>query len=246
MNKGTRSYYKSLLRKDTRGNRLVDGKLANEDPKLILDTLDTLSSYDRYFRKIPMYDAVNILLGLDYYIQDKIHRSFGRYGNRDFSRDLGRIVTVEFYGHFGTELTYEHPAIILASSYQWVIIAPISSPCYNDGKDTHVSLTMPLMSNNCGIMLENIRCVSKRRISNVHGKLTDPVKLAEIDEKIAKMLIPIAHKRYEKIQEDLEQVTEQLKQTQEDLERACKDIEEKDEEIARLREELTTLQSMKV
>ncbi|PGQ98303.1 hypothetical protein COA25_31800, partial [Bacillus cereus] len=239
MNSAKRRTYKSMTRKGEDGTRPCDGKMANSEPGLLLDVIDLLKDYDGYMRDIKLYDAVNLLLGLDRYIEDK--KSYRARGNRparatkDFKREKGRIVTVELFGHFDKELTYEHPCIILAGGWGWAVVAPISSTKYGDTVNTHIDLEPPLMSNKCGIMLENLRYISEKRILASREKLTadttiatDPnygkKKLAEIDDQLAKLLLPYPYNGYKKKEED-------LIKTQKDLEDALKENDEKEKKL---------------
>ncbi|WP_088363709.1 type II toxin-antitoxin system PemK/MazF family toxin [Bacillus cereus] len=239
MNSTKRKAYKSMTRKGEGGTRPCDGKMATSEPGLLLDVIDLLKEYDGYMRDVKLYDAVNLLLGLDRYVEDK-KSNLARGGrpakaSQNFEREKGRIVTVELFGHFDKELTYEHPCIVLAGGWGWAVVAPISSTKYGDGEDTHIDLDPPLMSNKCGIMLENLRYVSEKRILDRRKRLTaatttatDPnygkKKLAEIDDKLAQLLLPYTYNGYKKNEED-------LIKTQKDLEDALNENDEKEKKL---------------
>ncbi|MDP7981405.1 type II toxin-antitoxin system PemK/MazF family toxin [Bacillus sp. WLY-B-L8] len=251
MNSVKRKEYKDMIKRRADRTRVCDGKMTLSEPKVVLDTLDILKDFDGYVRQVKLYDAINILLGLDLYVNDKI-ASLGRTkpgkAQNNFGREKGKIVTVELFGHFDTELTYEHPAIILAGGWGWAIVAPISSPRYGDSVDTHIDLEPPLMSNKCAIMLENLRFVSEKRIINKYKKLTkytqtsdDPdygkKKLAEIDEKLAQLLLPYTYKGYQKKEAD-------LIKTQQDLEESLKENDKKDQKIKEKEERIQELEDI--
>lgn len=207
-----RKYFKRLTKKKADGTRLCDGKMASEDPELVLALLDVSHDYASFLRGMKMHDAINILLGLDLYNKDKqkkMYQEFKSISQQNFNKEIGRIVTVDFFGHFGTELAYEHPAIVLGAEGSSVLVAPLSSPAYGRGRNTHVDLEKDsgIVSLNSAILLEKIKYISKNRILVKHGKLnrktvtaTNPnygiEKLQEIDRKLAALLVPHQYKRF--------------------------------------------------
>lgn len=270
MDMAKRNTYKALTRKTVSGTRNCDGKMANEDQVLVDDLLNTAIEYIDHLKELKMYDAINILLGLDLYNRDKQKTMYSEYHSiqrQNFRKEIGRIVTVDFFGHFGTELAYEHPAIILGTEGSSVLVAPISSPAHGDGRNTHVDLESPIVTLKSAILLEKIRYISKSRILKKHGKLSmftkvgsnpnyGKEKLEEIDDKLARLLIPHKFKRdelslktleadYKKADEDLKtertKVAHLLKSAQIKEQELQKLILDKDEEIARLREELQAI-----
>lgn len=52
------------------------------------------------------------------------------------------------------------------------------------------------MKNNCGIKLEQLRFISKKRIISKHGKISNTLKLDEIDEGIMKLLSKSSYNRF--------------------------------------------------
>lgn len=267
MDMSKRNTYKALTRKTASGTRNCDGKMACDDQGLVDDLLNVTVDYIDHLKKLKMYDAINILLGLDLYTRDKQKTMYSEYHSiqkQNFKKEIGRIVTVDFFGHFGTELAYEHPAIILGTEGSSILVAPISSPAYGDGRSTHVDLDPPIVTLKSAILLEKIRYISKTRILKKHGKLSmftrvginpnyGKEKLEEIDDKLANVLIPHKIKRdelsfknlnadYKKSQADLKaertKFTNLLKATQIKEQELQSIILGKDEEIARLKEEL--------
>ncbi|WP_310735664.1 type II toxin-antitoxin system PemK/MazF family toxin [Paenibacillus thiaminolyticus] len=87
--------------------------------------------------------------------------------------------------NFGYEASYEHPAIIIANSYNTVLLAPCSSKTYGRGRKDVIDLpksdTTGLTSDS-GIGVGGIRWISKNRILNRSGKVTNPIILEKVDE----------------------------------------------------------------
>ncbi|MEC3859461.1 type II toxin-antitoxin system PemK/MazF family toxin [Bacillus sp. WOD8 KX774193] len=243
-----RKEYKDMIKRAADYTRPCDGKKATSEPGLILDVIDILKEYDSYIREVDLYDAVNLLLGLDLYVKDKMSDKDHSVSTNNYKREKGRIVTVELFGHFDKELTYEHPCIVIAGGHGWAVVAPISSSRYGDRVHTHIDLDPPFMSNKCGIMLENLRYVSEKRIIRKFSRLTaytsiptDPhygkKKLTEIDEKLAEMLLPYTHKGYQKKGAD-------LIKTQKDLEESLKENDQKEQKIKEQEEQIKNLEDI--
>lgn len=194
----TRNFYK----KQTRFNRTTkskpsDGKTVKQDPQLIIDVLEKARQLDDKIRMWNLEDGINWILGFEAYVDDKRGKLSPKYQNSHIFK-RGDIVLVDFFGHYGTELTYEHPAIVLADTYDGVVIAPTSSKCYKDGISTHISLDRNVpdqgdLPANCGIKLEQVRFISKRRIIQQFKRVTNNEKLDKIDEVLMSILAPYTY-----------------------------------------------------
>ncbi|MEI2357434.1 type II toxin-antitoxin system PemK/MazF family toxin [Mesobacillus zeae] len=233
----SRGYYKNQTRFDRRlGTKPCDGRSVTDDPQLILDVFENKRKLDDSFRQWRLEDGVNWILGFQAYVDDKNGTLKPQFKD-SYIFKRGEIILVDFFGHFGAELTYEHPAIILADTYDGIIIAPISSSCYNDGVATHVSLRNNVqdlggMKNNCGIKLEQSRFISKRRVLMKFNRVTNTVKLNEIDEVLMQTLTPYSYKLMTTHQAQL-LTTITAKEVE---------LEAKDEEIAKLNRKIQLLE----
>lgn len=233
----SRNYYKTQTRfARLLGAKPCDGKMVHEDPQIIVDIFDNARLMDDKVRQWDLESGINWLLGLDAYVKDKNGTLSPRFAESHIFK-RGHIILAEFFGNFGTELTYEHPAIVLADTYDGVIIAPISSRCYNDGINTHVSLEKSVgdlgnVKNNCGIKLEQSRFISKRRILKEFGRVTNTIKLNEIDSVLMKMLTPISYNL----------ITAQQGKLLEELSNKNAKIEERENEIEALNRKIETLE----
>ncbi|OIB03449.1 hypothetical protein AK95_07535 [Paenibacillus sp. LC231] len=249
-----RKKFKSLTKKRPDGTRLCDGKMASDDPELILALLDVSQDYSGFVRDFNMHDAINIVLGLDLYNKDKqarMYPEFSAFTKLNFNKEIGRVVTVDFFGHFGTELAYEHPAIVVGSEGSSVLVAPLSTPAYGKARASHVDLDVAsgVVTLNCAILLEKVRSISKNRIIAKHRKLsghtntpTNPnygkEKLQEIDEKLARLLVPHHYTRYKEAKLELDNLQEQYNKDKEQLQSAIDKIKIQEEEILYLKQQL--------
>ncbi len=178
--------YLNKLSLQNRAN--MDGMKAHQDPQLLIDVENTLKSILPYISSLDMEDAVKWLIGCDRYVRDK-KGSKWKYLTFTFTR--GDIIYVELFGHLGHEFTYAHPAVVLGNGVGWVLIAPTSTKIYSDGNGYHVDLEQADgVAQNCGVMIENIRTVSKQRIIKKFTKMTNTKKLDMIDDKIIRFFTP--------------------------------------------------------
>jgi mRNA-degrading endonuclease toxin of MazEF toxin-antitoxin module len=239
-----RGYYKSQTKFD-RGLRAkpCDGKQVPQDPQLIIDVLDSTRLMDKRFREWALEDGIHWFLGFDSYVKDKNGTLSPKFRDTHSFR-RGEIVLVDFFGHYGTELTYEHPAIVLADTYDGVIVAPISSRCYNDGIDTHVSLERNVgdlgkVKNNCGIKLEQSRFISKRRILEKFKRVTNTDKLNEIDNVLMQILTPVS---YAALTQESQELSEELKTKELIMQEQEKEIDTLNRKIQLLEQQLLEMQ----
>lgn len=161
----------------------------------------------------------------------------------------GSIIYVDFFGHFGNELTYDHPAIVLAESGKDLIVAPItSSPSvYEDGLFYHISLpanvdTLGKRPNNCTIKLEQMRFISKRRILvNFQSRVSDNEKLKEIDIAMMKLLAEFTFNTYEQksiAYDELKVLSEDLKNTLTEVLQIAEELEKENTDLTKENENL--------
>lgn len=185
-----------------------------EDPQSLIDTKDLL---DELFATIITYKqdyGLKWIKGLERYLADKKH--LAPYAN--YNR--GNIVLVELFGHFNSELTFEHPAVVLYDNKNSMLIAPVSTPKYNDNDDLHIDVDESNGFNHpCAILLDSIRVIDKRRIIKVYTKDNSnsnigSSKLDEIDEILMQNFTPKYYKAYVDLQETFMQ-EQQSKEEQE-------------------------------
>ncbi|WP_371019038.1 type II toxin-antitoxin system PemK/MazF family toxin [Pseudalkalibacillus sp. JSM 102089] len=232
----SRSYYLGKTKRNIRtGTKPCDGKRVSQEPQLISDILERAQDLDVNLKTWDLEDGIRWFLGFNNYVSDKTKGFSGGYDSYTFYR--GQIVYVDFFGHFGTELTYDHPAIVLADKGEGIVIAPLSSACFMDEEETHVDLPkkrknlgdLPYSS---GIKLEQIRYISKTRVMQKFGRVSNTPKLNEIDHVLMEYISP---KSYDFLVKNQDYLTEEVKKRD-------KEIEEKENEVNRLKRHITLIE----
>lgn len=240
-------YYKNLKKKNiTTGSKVCDNKNVTDEPILLIDMMNQLLELEQEIMKYNLEEGINWYIGFYSYIRDKKSKIISQYQTDRYA--VGEIIWIEFFGHFGNEMTYIHPAYVIKNFKDDLIIAPISSSCYEDDIDTHVSIekgikTLGNMSNNCGIKTEQIRYISKKRIISKIGKITDANKLYEIGEKLMKCITPfnssLLKKEIESLNNDLLTKSSELEEVLNEIVTYQERNNELEEELQKLKEILS-------
>jgi mRNA-degrading endonuclease toxin of MazEF toxin-antitoxin module len=153
--------------------------------------------------------------------------------------ERGEIVFIELGAmNFGYEASYEHPAIIIANSYNTVLIAPCGSKTYGKGRKDVIDIpkrdTTGMVAHSTGLTSDSgigvggIRWISKNRILNRSGKVTNPLILDQIDEYLLSQLffhnVLSAHhdnkifeleRKQHKLEDEMKEMKSILKQVEE-------------------------------
>ncbi|MGR5999176.1 type II toxin-antitoxin system PemK/MazF family toxin [Bacillus cereus] len=163
---------------------------------------------DELFCSIITYDqeyGLKWMKGLEGYIQDKKRsKSYANY-------ERGNIVSVELFGHYGSELTFEHPAVILYDNKNLALIAPVSTPKYGDDEELHIDVDESHgFRHECAILVDSIRVIDKRRILDTFTKDNSKSnvgkdKLDEIDNVLLKTYLPKLDKEHSELKNKIEQ-----------------------------------------
>ncbi len=152
--------------------------VAESYKKTVWNLMDTLQDIDAY----TMY---HWLLHMERWIKDS---------RRDLKTPYqrGEIVYVELGAmNFGYEASYEHPAIVMANSHNMVLVAPCSSQKFGKGHKDGIDIPVTEatgLTRNTGVSLSNIKWISKNRIVDRAGVVTNIVKLDQIDDYLMKQL----------------------------------------------------------
>lgn len=207
----------------------LSGKKAIDDPQLIMDLQQALGYIFPHLVISDMEYSIEWLVGWITYVNDKNGRQ-GKYLSYDFKDDRGRIVIVNLFGHMGNELTWTHPAIILANGFNWVLVAPISSTIYGDEEPLHVDLdpTPGGVDEKCGAKLEDMRVISKNQIISKKGKVISG-QLDSIDLKIVEYFIPKTHSKINENLSKLRELEDEIMKRDEkirDLEKKLRSLKE--------------------
>ena len=108
--------------------------------------------------------------------------------------DRRKLVTVNLGTcNIDSEASYEHPAIILYNDFKSVLIAPMTSKKYGKGLSCLIDVPKedcPGLTENSTIQLDNIRCISKKRITGTLRGLLPVEYMDKVDDALLKLYIP--------------------------------------------------------
>lgn len=150
----------------------------------------------------------------------------------------GAIINVELFGHFNTELTFKHPAVVLFDKKDRILVAPVSSSFFNNDsnlKDLYIDVGINEgFANDCGISLADIYMVNKNRIvSTVKNNLGNAARVPSYTlDKIDSIITNNFISKHDNEIEELKSEKEFLKQEILDLEQKKIELEQ---EIKKLR-----------
>lgn len=204
-----RAYFNSQLRKDPITKLpICEGKSVDEDSKLILELFERQHQLLSHYKTWPVKDGIKWLYGYANFINVKSRkRRPNKYHTHTYP--CGKILMLDFFGGFGTELIYDHPAIVLNDTGDGLIVAPLTSnkDIYKNAPSITSHIQLPKNNPDCGdlnadstIKLEQLRFVSKYRILQKKGRVKDKAKLNEIEEAITNLLAKyITNKKIETI-----------------------------------------------
>ncbi|GGG07744.1 type II toxin-antitoxin system PemK/MazF family toxin [Paenibacillus aceti] len=114
-------------RKTTKGLQVTP--IANPYKKAVWNLMDKLQESDAY-------SMVQWLIHVERWIDDHGKNVTARYSRGD-------IVFIELGAmNFGFEASYEHPAIVIANSYNTVLIAPCSSKTHGKGRRDVIDISI--------------------------------------------------------------------------------------------------------
>ncbi|WP_020061687.1 type II toxin-antitoxin system PemK/MazF family toxin [Bacillus sp. 123MFChir2] len=196
-----------------------------EDSQCVIDVKELL---DELFSNIITYKqdyGLKWMKGLENYIEDK--KFIKTYANHI----RGNIVSVELFGHYGSELTFEHPAVILHDNKNLMLIAPVSTPKHGDQDELHIDVGESHgFKHECAVLLDSIRVIDKRRIRKVYEKdnINSNVgkdKLDEIDSVLLKHYLPKVYAEHIELKANLKEKLEQNSTLSADLEKTKNDLE---------------------
>ncbi|EFX6585657.1 type II toxin-antitoxin system PemK/MazF family toxin (plasmid) [Ureibacillus chungkukjangi] len=237
-----REYFKGLIKKDEHtGTTQSDGKRVSDEVKLLKTLLECQGRFGQKYLDEPLEDGIRWIMGYSNYINQTLLKEKPKHSLRK-AYSKGSILYIDFYGHFGNELTYDHPAIVLAESGNDLIVAPItSSPSiYNDSLSYHISLPardkdFGNMPNPCTIKLEQLRFISKRRILvPFKSRVSDNEKLKEIDIALMKLLAEFTFNTYEQTSIGYEELKILAEESQNKLTEVLEIAEKLDQECIEL------------
>lgn len=192
-----REHYRGLtVKNENTGVKPADGKFTEDEKSLIVEMLDRQNLIMGQFRTWDLEKGVRWIMGYANFINQT---QSGKPINPMVKKKIpkGTIVMVDFFGSFGNELTYDHPAIVIAESGYDLIVAPITSTptLFGDANSNHIDLpkktpNLANLTKDSVIKLEQLRYISKKRILYKKKRVTCASKLAEIDMAVMALVAP--------------------------------------------------------
>ncbi|MDQ0193841.1 type II toxin-antitoxin system PemK/MazF family toxin [Paenibacillus wynnii] len=212
---------------------LTPAPKSRTDAELVIDIRENL---DRLFKVLIDYRldyGLKWAGGLLRYVDDKEDKTTSKWTSDHWER--GHVLEVDFFGHFKNELTFAHPCVVLYDSGStWILVAPISTPRHGDNNPFSVNIDeQDGMKHPCGVCIDAIRVVDKRRVYYQHKKQDRsnsklrPEILDIIDEKILEYYLPKTHEAFLRTKAELaneKRQHDQLKQDYEALKKAYEDL----------------------
>lgn len=143
-----RQYFKDIIR-----NGSYKGKKSCEDLNLVLTVLKRNERFIKSYLELDLYDGIKWVEGYSNFINKSLLKESTNNDEKRYNK--GDIITVDFFGHYGEEMAYDHPAIVLKNFRNGLIVAPITSNqnLYKNPKEFHILL--PANDAKRGKMLKN-------------------------------------------------------------------------------------------
>lgn len=196
------------------GLRNCEGMTVGDEPNLIVEMYDRQAKLTNTFRGWRAEQGIKWLFGYANYVNQNYYEPTNKFSTWTYTK--GTILLVDFFGGFGNELIYDHPAIVLSDLKDGLIIAPLTSTptVYTDAvnKPLHIRLIRKVSSHgnlnkNSTIKLDQLRYISKKRILEKIGRVSDREKLNEIEKAL---MTGLANFNYNKIQEELKRANQNI------------------------------------
>lgn len=197
-----RQYFKSLIKKDYKTKiPFCDGKNVEDEPYIALEFYSRQAKLTEIFLQFNAETGIQWLFGYANYInQNYVDGSTNPHlFRRKYS--VGSLLMIDFFGGYGNELIFDHPAIVLQDLTNGLIVAPLTSTeeVYKAAPDNPLDIQLtrnapPLgyLTKNSTIRLAQIRYISKKRVLSlmerknsrdkvIEQRVSHPSKLNEIE-----------------------------------------------------------------
>lgn len=197
----------------TKLNRLVtsDKKkiFCDNEPDLLCNLWPFIKKYMDYLENLSVYEVSSIFLGIGHWEKSrKSHQRVEAIPKKDRPKpwryEIGDIIFLELgASNYGYEASYNHPCIVLANGWDWVLVIPCSTGRYAV-KSTHIipAEKSDGFLHSTGIQLDKIRIVDKWRIRGKRvGKLANP-KLIEVSNKLLELYFEPFKKRLDYLEQE--------------------------------------------
>lgn len=149
------------------------GQTIEDVPHVALEFYSRQAKLNQLFLEFTAEQGVRWLFGYANYINQNYAGRENVHNSHSFA--VGTLLMVDFFGGYGNELTFDHPAIVLQDLRVGLIIAPLTSNprTYQNASAGKNPLHIPLPKNipnlgnlykNSTIRLDQLRYISKTRI----------------------------------------------------------------------------------
>lgn len=201
------------------------GKIIEDVPSVALEFFTRQAKLSQLFLDFTAEQGIRWLFGYANYINQNYAQKNNVHKSQSFS--VGTLVMVDFFGSFGYELTFDHPAIVLKDFGTGLVIAPLTSnpKVYAKAQTGRDPLKVALPKNistqgnlykNSTVRLNQIRYIDKSRIlyrmvryvpgqGRVKQRVSFLSTLEEIERAISKSLSPHIYSKLEKDTSKLEE-----------------------------------------
>ena len=255
-----RQYFKTLIKKDYKTKiPFCDGKSVEDEPYIALEFYSRQAKLTEIFLQFNAEKGIQWLFGYANYINQNY---VDGYTNPHLFRrkySVGAILMIDFFGGYGNELIFDHPAIVLQDLTNGLIVAPLTSTeevykaAPNNPLDIQLTKDAPplgYLKKNSTIRLAQIRYISKKRILSlmerknsldvvIEQRVSNRPKLNEIEMALCNLFGKRVFTTVLKQEESIARRSSTLMQERQQLtlERESLDLEK--ESLASERESLT-------
>lgn len=211
-----RQQYKLLLRTEQENiRRGIPAKSCSTNSIFLKDMIDRNHKLLNVMYQQNMDDGIRWIFGFSNYVNALGNSPLNQKQNRRLLK--GQIIRVDLFGHFGSEFTYDHIAIVLkAANSKGALIAPITSSPAKWQNNSNNPFFIPLnqdvpdlggMKKNSTILLEHIRFVDRHRLLDIFGRVSNNEKLDEIENALAQMMSPNVIKKIQQLETEVLNLT---------------------------------------
>ncbi len=131
--------------------------------------LKSLDELKIYYKNATSYELSQMINHIDHWVKDDRENPY--YDNYE----VGSILYVDFGAmNFGFELSFPHPCVVLAQRKAFMLVAPCSTKKYGHNYDDILDGTLEDgFEYNTGIIVDNVRWISKGRVIAKMGKVNE-------------------------------------------------------------------------
>lgn len=210
-----RAHFNTLLQlNQSTGEINCYNMTVSDEPKLVVEMYDRQAKLTSTFREWRADQGIRWIVGYANYVNQNYFNMHNKFSTRSYTK--GTIMNIDFFGGFGNELIYDHPAIVLLDLGTGLIVAPLTSTpsVYADAvnQPLHIRLIKKVpsygdLNKDSTIKLDQLRYISKKRILYKISRVSDRGILNEIEKAL---MSGLANYSYKKMEDDLKDTNQLL------------------------------------